>query len=168
MCVCLSVYLWCNASSAQFFFSYALLGFHNSRHLVLTPALYCMWNSTLPNKTKICPSPEKKMLCCDFSEKMMSSNKGFESKYPSHSSAQRFNRITLMFYLTGCFDKYVVVGGDDLLYLLEKTVVFRCTSGESQWKQLLCLSLILTSFFTLSDSFYATSKPFSITTCPTN
>lgn len=75
----------------------------------------CTWNSVLLNKPKRRPSSGGKMLCCDFCEKMMGSKNSFESKCSSHSSAQRFNRITPMFYLTGCFDKYVVAGRDDLL-----------------------------------------------------
>lgn len=95
-------------------FSYALPGFHNSRHHTDASTLLHV-KLGVAQQTKIRPSPEEKMLCWDFYEKMMGSKNGFESKYPSHSSAQRFNRITLMFYLTGFFDKYVVAGGDDLL-----------------------------------------------------
>lgn len=49
-----------------------------------------------------------------------------------------------MFYLTGGFDKYVVAGGDDLLWhLLEKTVVFSVPQGNLGEIALLELNLDL-------------------------
>lgn len=122
----------------------------------------------LTQQTKTRPSPEGKMLCCDFYEKMMGSKKGFESKYQSHSSAQRLSRRLLMFYLTGCFDKCVVPGRDDLLYnLLENAVVFRWTSRESQWNCCVWAEFKPVLFFllTLSYSSDATYKQCSINTC---
>lgn len=134
--VCLSFYVFviqcqCRPVLASVM---ACLRFHNSRHHVLTPALCCTWNPALLNKPKNRPSPGGKMLCCDFCEKMMGSKNSFESKYSSHSSAQRFNRITPMFYLTGCFDKYVVAGKKLFtpVSVGKDCVVFHCTSGESQ------------------------------------
>lgn len=147
MYVCLSMYLWCNASAAQYLL-------HLWPVWVSQQPSSCTDASTLlhvtlgvAQQTRNRPSPGGKMLCCDFCEKMMGSKNSFESKYSSHSSAQRFNRITPMFYLTGCFDKYVVEGRDYLLQrLLEKTVWFS-TVPQGNLREIAMLELNLNVYF---------------------
>lgn len=56
------------------------------------------------------------MLCCGFYKKDDGLKKKKLSKQIFTSRPYTgYNGVTSMFYLTGCLDKYVGAGGDDLL-----------------------------------------------------
>lgn len=116
-----SLYLWCNASACSVLASVtACLGFttaiimYRRQHSAARETRRCSTNQKTP-----LPWGKDALLWLLWKDDGLKNS--FESKYSSHSFAQKFNRITPMFYLTG----FVVARRGDLLSrLLEKTLWF--------------------------------------------